>query len=319
MSRLIALAALALVLAGCNLVRSQTVYPTPSLPTPVFIRVDYAATQTRAAPVDDVAVPTERPPQVDSGGLPQAIVDNLRMIYARGQQQGRRAGAFSKVGDSITVSQHFLVPIGQGRYQLREFGYLQPVIDHFSAARTPGGNVFSHRSLAAGTGWAAWGVFNPEFADPTQCFVNETPLACEYRVIQPSIALIMFGTNDVGYRSPGDYRADLDRIVRTSLEAGIIPIFSTIPNRPDVSAQVTRFNGIIAEIAQNYQLPLWDYHTALEGLPNHGLTWDNVHPSSPDADPAYSADFRVDNLRYGTVIRNLTALHVLDLLWRVLA
>jgi hypothetical protein len=152
-------------------------------------------------------------------------------------------------------------------------------------------------------------------ADPEYCRQDETPLACEYRVVRPSIALIMFGTNDVGYRSAGEYRSDLLRIVRVSEQMGIIPVLSTIPDRPDIGDKVNEFNAIVREIARQRNLPLWDYAADMHRLPNNGLAKDNVHPSSPPDWYDAAADFHQRNLVYGYVVRNLTALKMLYSLW----
>jgi hypothetical protein len=248
--------------------------------------------------------------------LATSVAERVRLIHTVGQALGNRANVFSKVGDSITVSRSFLGPIGEGRYQLGDYGYLQPVIDHFSASLARQGNSFQNPSLAAGEGWAAWAALDPQFADEALCAPGETPLACEYRLTRPAFALIMFGTNDAGYRSTAEFEHDLRRIIEVSELAGVVPILSTIPERPDIPAQTVQFNQIIASVAAARMVPLWDYHSALATLPNSGLAWDNVHPSSPPEWYQDAADFRPHNLMYGYVIRNLTALQVLDSVWR---
>jgi hypothetical protein len=47
-------------------------------------------------------------------------------------------------------------------------------------------------------------------------------------------------------------------------------------------------------------------------LPDAGLAPDGTHPSIPPKGYKGSADFRASNLYYGYVIRNLTALQMLD-------
>lgn len=272
------------------------------LAVPVFVFAAIRATTNTAAQ--------------QSQALAGSVIERARLIYTVGQALGNRANVFSKVGDSISVSASFLGPVGEGRYQLGDYGFLQPVIDHFSSATARLGNSFQNRSLAAGEGWAAWAALDPQFADAALCSPGETPLACEYRLTRPAFALIMFGTNDVGYRSAAEFEYDLRRIIDVSELAGVVPILSTIPERPDVPAQVARFNQIIASVAEARMTPLWDYHSALSGLPNSGLAWDNVHPSSPPEWYADAADFRSHNLMYGYVIRNLTALQVLNSVWR---
>jgi hypothetical protein len=247
--------------------------------------------------------------------LPETVVQHVRLLYQVGQAFGNRPDVFSKIGDSITVSTNFLYPIGFGLYQLGEYTDLQGVIDYFSPTNARAGNSFNNPSLAAGVGWAAWGVLDPALSDAQHCGLNESPLECEYRLVRPSFALIMFGTNDVGYRTPDQYRADLLRIVEISVSSGVIPVLSTIPNRPDVQAQVETFNNIVRDITTTQSLPLWDYAAAMQNLPNSGLTWDNIHPSSPPIDGT-AAYFDTGNLSYGYVVRNLTALEMLDALWR---
>jgi len=51
-------------------------------------------------------------------------------------------------------------------------------------------------------------------------------------------------------------------------------------------------------------------------LGSDGYDLDKVHPSVPPKGYAGAADFRAPNLHYGYVIRNLTALQMLDLVWR---
>jgi hypothetical protein len=242
--------------------------------------------------------------------LPDDVVANIRQIYAAGQTMGNQAQVFALVGDSITVSDYFLHPIGAGIYDLAEYQHLQLIIDYFNQP-VPGGNSFTRPSAAAGVGWAAWGVFEASLNTSADCVPGEMPLLCEYRVLRPAIALIMFGTNDSGYRTPQQYRQNLQRIVDISVENGIIPLLSTIPDRPEMPATIAAFNQVVRELAETNKLPLWDYHAALQLLPNQGLAYDNLHPSSPPAPYQAAANFQRQNLQYGYVVRNLTALQLL--------
>jgi len=253
----------------------------------------------------------ENPPFLS---LSEAVTRRIRTIYGIGQALGNRANVFSKVGDSITVSFYFLQPIGQGIYDLDGYDELQPVVDHFSAANAH--NSFANPSLAAGVGWAAWAALDPSFADPAACLPGESPLVCEYRSTRPAIALIMFGTNDAAYRSSQQYRSDLLEIVRISKEMGVIPILSTIPTIPGYEQQVRELNGVVVEITTAESLPMWDYADVMDNLPNHGLGPDNLHPSVPPGGYEDAADFHTANLQYGYVVRNLTALQMLDMVWR---
>ena len=248
--------------------------------------------------------------------LPLDVVDHIRQIYARGQQLGNHPDVFAKIGDSITKSILTLDPVGDGLYDLGDYAYLQAVIDFYS--RTPtrdGHNSFNDESLAAEVGWTTYRVLNPDESDPTLCLAGKSPLLCEYRLLQPSVALIMFGTNDVSILDPDNYRANLDRIVELSERRGIIPILSTIPVRVNYETQCQQFNAIIVNVAAQHAIPLLDYSGAMLPLGRAGYDLDKVHPSVPPKGYAGAADFRAANLYYGYVIRNLTALQMLDLVW----
>jgi hypothetical protein len=241
------------------------------------------------------------------------ITPNARQIFLRGQALGNRPDVFSKVGDSITVDESFLIPIGRGDYTLGDHGYLQPVIDYYSQTVALTANSFANTSLAAYAGWSSWDVLMPRFANRNVCQPNEAPLECEYRVVRPAVALIMLGTNDVIGTPLSTYEQDMRQIIQTSIDSGVIPVVSTIPDfeDPGYDEIAKRENQIIVRLADEYDIPLWDYWSALQDLPQKGLSDDGVHPSV-----AAPADFTGYNLQFGMAMRNLTALQALDAIWR---
>jgi len=274
-----------------------------------------SATATNQLPTATSVAATLPPPTVSYPYLSN-LTTRAREIYLTGKTLGNRANVFSKVGDSITVAPDFLNPIGEGRSVLHGYGYLASTIQNFSAVTARTANSFSNVSFAATNGWSAWTVLDLNYIDRTWCFNGETPLACEYRVVKPAIALIMVGTNDAVNSTPEAFRANLSTIVSYSIQRGVIPVISTIPDRflNDIPGErVFVFNDVIREVAQTYQVPLWDYWASLQGLPGKGIG-DTVHPSSPPNGNA--ADFSAENLQYGYTVRNLGALHILDILWR---
>ncbi|MDX2160044.1 MAG: SGNH/GDSL hydrolase family protein [bacterium] len=247
--------------------------------------------------------------------LDKAVLETVFKTYVRGQALGRRTDVFSKVGDSITVSYSFLYYIGLGQYQLGSADYLDPMIEAFSAEQARAGNAFTNASLAARVGWTAFSPLDPENTLSDECRPGELPLLCEYRLVRPSMAVIMFGTNDVGYVDLAAYRYNLNQIVQLSLDSGVIPILSTFPNRPGYEPRVEAFNGAVYEIAQAHHVPLIDYYAATVDLPNFGLSDDNIHPSEPPRDEATAANLRSPYLQYGYNVRNLTTLEMLYTVW----
>jgi len=250
-------------------------------------------------------------------GVVPVVGGAARDIYLRGLELGNNSGVFSKVGDSITASPLFLNPVGSGGVQLYDYAYLQDVITFFSQVPARDHFSFANSSLAARGGWTTFDVLNPERATAGVCRPGETPLACEYRTIRPSIALIMFGTNDATWVNSVDFRRNMQQIVEISIGAGVIPVLSTIPDQLAGIGmnRVGEFNDIIIEVASLYGVPLWNYWLALQDLPNRGLGSDNIHPSY-DPYTQETAIFSADGLRYGYNMRNLTALMVLDAVWR---
>lgn len=246
------------------------------------------------------------------------ITHHTHEIFLRGRELGNRPNVFSKVGDSITESAVFLNPIGNKAYYLyADYAYLQPVVDYFSVeAARDRFNSFNNPSVAARTNWRARAVFSPASADADVCNAGEPPLTCEYRLVRPALALIMLGTNDVPYTPLDEYEADMRRVIEYSIERGVIPVLSTIPHleREGLSIRAEQLNEIIVRLAQEYDIPLWDYYAALNALPNQGIGEDGIHPTW--APVGHSADFTSPYLEYGMTIRNLMALQVLDVMWR---
>lgn len=234
--------------------------------------------------------------------------------FANGQELGNRRDVFSKVGDSITFSELMYRPLGFGVYDLGGFGYLQGTLDFFSRTIARDNNSFANSSLAAFNGWTTDHVLNSANADPQFCQPGESPLACEYRNTRPAVALIMLGTNDVVQLSPEHYAANLRTILQITMDSGVIPVLSTIPPRRDSESKTALFNALIVQVAAEMGASLWDYGAVMQALPDYGLSADGVHPSAPPGGFGYAANFSEDGLKYGYVLRNLTALQVLDTL-----
>ncbi len=281
--------------------------PTPR-PTQRPTRTPTAGPSPTARPVATAAPPVDHP---GYPALVTGITAHSRQIYLKGQTLDNRSTVFSKVGDSITHSPAFLNPIGQGRTDLHEeYAYLQPAINQFmGTARVT--NSFDNPSLAERYGWTSADILDPARAEPG-C-AGRSPLVCEYELVKPSVALIMIGTNDsTGHLSVDAFRANLQKIVDISLEYGVIPVLYTIPwnSYGDVSG----LNNVIVSTAWAYDVPLIDYYSAMEALPNHGVSDDGVHPSMPP--DGNTANFSKENVQYGYTLRNLITVQALDAIWR---
>ena len=265
------------------------------------------ALSTRPAPLAAPALPTLLPQPTlaldawkDLPVIP-TVSDRARAIYARGQKAGNNPAAFAKVGDCESRTQWFLTDFDHKPpiYTLGPYSNLQPVIDHFSGS-------YARLSVASLPGFTAASVLTPLWADPKQCNRNETPLSCEYRLQRPAFALIMLGTNDVPHLDA--FEPNMRTIIEFTIDQGIVPILAT---KADDLEGNNRINAIIAELANEYDIPLWNFWRAVQGLPNGGLQPDNSHLT-------FGMN-HFDNaaaMQSAWPVRNLTALQALDAVWR---
>jgi hypothetical protein len=258
--------------------------------------------------------------------LEPPVVSHLEKIANRGEAYGNSPGVFAKLGDSITASPSFVQGLACRAPRLGAWSELRETLEFFGEipvprgveeARCPVSNSYSRLGVAAVGGWRAVDALMPRESLP-EC-QGLPAVSCELHLLRPSVALIMFGTNDLEEFTAVEFRRDLARVVRLVSSSGTIPVISTIPPRaqPRFSRRVARFNAEIAALAENRALPLWNFWRQMvaPGVPGLGLSGDGVHPSVL-CPPCTAVDFRPGGLRYGYDLRNLGALLVLDRLRR---
>lgn len=298
------LAVMALALTGWLILPAadaqSTPPPTPTpivLPTPVLGALDRDAVSA----IDLTALP-----------LVPAISQTALDIYTNGLARGNDPRTFIKVGDCMTHTPYFLIPLGEGQYDLGDYQSLARVVEQFGGAER---NSFARESQAAAGGFNAASVLDAIWANPQFCEAGETPLACELRHMQPSVALIMFGTNDVQYLTEEQFDYFLRGVVVETIRHGTLPILSTFPHRPEFPEKTLLFNQIVAQIAQDYDLPLINLWLALQSLPYQGVDpADPTHLTIPPSEAVCA--FLDENLQAGFTVRNLLTLQALDALLR---
>lgn len=233
-------------------------------------------------------------------GVISNVGPRAREIYLQGLAMGNNPRAFSKFGDCNSRTVFYLSHFDRGEYLLGPYEYLQPVIDHFAGS-------YSRDSMTVWGGGRAWMVFDPLWANPAYCEPGETPIACEYRTHRPSVALIAFGTKEMGHTQL--FEDNLRAIVEFSIANGVIPVLSTKADSLEGAGQPN--NDIIRQVAAEYGVPLWDWGQVAATLPHNGLWDDGNHLGWF---PLRYNDSRA--LRTGHSLRNLTALVALDAVWR---
>ena len=89
----------------------------------------------------------------------------------------------------------------------------------------------------------------------------------------------------------------------------MIPIIGTKADRGEGNDEN---NNILRQIAADYDLLLWDYDIVAGSLPGRGLDVDNVHMTT-----FYAHDYTLpEAFQRGHAMHNLTALMVLDTIWK---
>lgn len=215
--------------------------------------------------------------------VPTAISERVRQIYRLGQLAGNNPHAFSKVGDCNSNLPTFFGPFDSGEYNLGEYAYLQDTIDYFKGS-------WGRRSRAVKDGLTASAALAILWNDWKDCSRMETPLDCEYRIHKPAFALIAFGTNDVMGVAP--FEITLRRVIEVTIGHNIVPILVT---KADNAEGDHHANRIIAQLAYEYDLPLWNFWAAVQPLPEHGLM-SRDHLSYSEI--ISSADFSPQGLKY---------------------
>jgi hypothetical protein len=247
--------------------------------------------------VDSGPTPTALPASWEDYPVIPDISPAALAIYQNGIEMGNDPNSFSKIGDCQNITTYFLAPLENPKlYSLGdEYNYLQDTIDYFYGS-------FARESLAVAGGLNVARVLSPFHSDIEKCEPNEHPLACEVRVNNPSIAIVSLEEN-WSSRTAEEYEEYLRRVIEYLISEGVLPILAT---KADNLEGDHRINKTVVRLAEEYQLPLWNFWRAVQPLPNHGLQEDGFHLTV--AGPHFDSK---GHMRSAWPWRNLTALQSL--------
>lgn len=298
---------LAAVTAALPATQPPTVLsPTQPPPPPSETAETESATAVSpTATLPSTAVPTSSPTDFVNGVpvseivvLPPETAAHIQEIFAQGQEYGRNAHAFSKLGDSAVLVDSYLTRFDDpSKYTLGEWAFLQPTIDFYAGS-------FRRYGVATRVGLSSWGVMDPTWANKEYCNPNEVMLACEIRLFNPSVLLIHLGTNDIG--EAATFEANMRTIVEFCIMQGIIPILATKADR--FEGEDNHNNQILIDLAAEYQVPLWNFDAVAATLPGHGLDEDQIHLTKSLTNNYTDPDIWSS----GYPVSDLTALLMLD-------
>ncbi|MDP3153454.1 MAG: GDSL-type esterase/lipase family protein [Archangium sp.] len=259
--------------------------------------------------------------------IDDAVALRLRAIAARGTGRGT---VFSKVGDSISTNgpgiaggnflNCFDGPIEgtvswETNVRLGSYSALAPTIMHFRTTLIGSDDSWTRPSLATRVSMTArWPITG-----------TPTPLEQELAAANPRYAVVMYGSNDIGYvgapytlaEGAEYFENNMRTITDRLIAAGVIPLLTTMP--PDAAAfrLVPVYAGVVRGIAQGRQIPLIDYNRELLALgPPYGLASDGTHPTCAAYNTCCWFD-AVSLSRHGYNVRNLITLQALDRMHQV--
>jgi hypothetical protein len=165
------------------------------------------------------------------------------MAAVHGRFQGKR-GTFAHFGDSITVTMAFWSP-------LRD----EPKNMSPATAR-------AHRRVKeymSADCWSKWK--GPEYGNEGGMTIRWAHQNIDdwLKRLNPEVALIMFGTNDLRQVDLEEYKQKTGEVVRRCLKNGTIVILSTIPPRSGMLKESRMYAEAAAAIARAEQVLLVDY------------------------------------------------------------
>ncbi len=249
--------------------------PPPTLPPPVIWSETPSNTPLPTPPPDGlysgpVGVRTGEqadPQNWQSWPVLPVFSQRAQQIYDWGLAHGRDPARFSKIGDCQSIPQYFIGCFDDpGEYDLGPYEQLLPTIEHFAGS-------WDRRSKAVRTGFNVASVLTEINADPQECLPGEIPLICEFRLHNPSFAIISMETWTAD-RPTDTYQDYLRSIVEICIANGVLPIVSTKADNLEGDHSINR---MVAQVAADYDIPLWNWWAVANALPNNGLLEDGFH------------------------------------------
>lgn len=255
------------------------------------------------------AAAAEKPPAPDKAADADYWVAPMAEVHARFKGE---AGTFAHFGDSITVSMAFWSSL---------------FWDHKNMdAATQAAFDLVSRTMKKEC-WRDWK--GPKFGNEGSMTIRwaHENVGTWLKDLNPEVALLMFGTNDLGQLKADEYEAKTREVIRKCLDNGTVVILSTIPPRHGQDEKCRAFVETLGRIARDMKVPLCDYYRAVidrrpddwdgclakfKDVPGDEyevptlIARDGVHPSNPKQ---WQGDYSEEGLRHnGFILRNYVVL-----------
>lgn len=144
-------------------------------------------------------------------------------------------------------------------------------------------------------------------------FAGKTNIAGWLTKLNPEMAVIMWGTNDMAHSiTVAQYKANMQAVVQACENNGTIPILTTIPPRVGYTSQYPSYAQAMRDLATQMNVPLIEYNQDI--LTRQPTNWattlissDGTHPSSFGYANFSTAALNAD----GYLLRNYDTMNVM--------
>lgn len=212
----------------------------------------------------------------------------MRDLYQQGLAAGNNPRAFSILGDCQSQPEVFLAPYDlDAEFVSTLDPDLQETVGQFQGMFSRLSPTIKDGTTEGALLWSEWND-NPEGL----CTHGETPLDCELRTNRPSIVFIHVGTHWEA-RSQRYFTTIIEKV----LASKAIPVLVT---KADNREKDERINRAYAELAAQYNIPLWNFWATVQHLPNFGM--------ERGSDMYLSEE--------GMIVHRAEALNALDAIWK---
>ena len=265
-------------------------------------------TDTATLPQEAIVIPTPAPDPTATADtrLPPerwqewpvvpSVTGRAIEIYRKGLTMGLDPKAFSKVGDCQSVKAAFMGYFDLGNYPASfktNYPELQETVDHFKGH-------FNTDGQGVRGGFNAAAVLSPLWADSQVCLPGENPLDCELRLTRPIIVIVRMEIWWDG-RTAVQYEKLMRRILDDIIAHGAVPILAT---KADNVEGDNSLNLTTAQLAYEYDLPLWNFWAAVQDMPAHGM----------ETKPPHNDGFHISTAAWS--VQSFTGIQALDSVWR---
>jgi lysophospholipase L1-like esterase len=174
-------------------------------------------------------------------------------------------GTLALFGDSITVSMAFWAPLrGEPKAMSQEMAAAHKLVKDYMRPE----------SWDKGRG--------PEYGNEGGMTIRwaDENVATWLKDHNPEVAVIMFGTNDLGVLEEKEYAEKTAEVVERCLKNGTVVILTTPPPRSGLVDKSKQFAEAVRRVATDKKVPLIDYHAEI--LKRRPDDWDGTLPKFKD-------------------------------------